>query len=123
MGSGTGSYHEMMRKALNDEAWCALACAHPHNQFLFFGVEYGLIGIWALAYYFYRPLRYGGGLGLRHQALLAGFMAVFVVDSLTHGPMWLARENFFFSFILALLAAGLTVSSKLSSESAHQAGP
>lgn len=122
-GNGTGSYHELMRRALNDDAWCAVACVHPHNQFLFFGVEYGLVGMLALAYYFYRPLRYSRGLGLRHQALLVGFMAIFAVDSMTHGPMWLARENFFFSFILALLAAGLSVSSNLNSGSAHQVSP
>jgi O-antigen ligase len=123
LGTGTGSYHEVMRKALSDDAWCAVACAHPHNQFLFFGVEHGLMGILALIFYFYRPLRYGGGLGLHHQALLAGFMAIFAVDSMTHGPMWLARENFFFSFVLALLVAGLTVPSKLSSELVHPANP
>jgi O-antigen ligase len=119
-GTGTGSYHEMMRKALNDDAWCATACAHPHNQFLFFGVEHGLLGIFALVFYFYRPIRHAKALGPGNQALLMGFLAIFAVDCMTHGAMWLARENFFFSLMLALLVAAYRPPADFNTESARQ---
>lgn len=123
LGTGTGSYHEMMRKALNDDAWCAVACAHPHNQFLFFGVEHGLLGVFALAFYFYRPVRHARALGPSNQALLIGFLAIFAVDCMTHGAMWLARENFFFTLMLALLVASYRSPSDFNTESARQANP
>jgi len=39
---------------------------------------------------------------------LLSFLAIFVVDSLVHGALWLAVENHLFTFILALLMAEIS---------------
>lgn len=105
IGHGTGSYHSLAEKAFNDKAWCGIVCFHPHNQFLFFGVEYGVIGILAYAFYFYRPLRYALRDRPKSQPLLLSFLGIFALDSMTHGAMWLSVENHFFTFLLALFMA------------------
>lgn len=105
IGHGTGSYHSLAEKAFNDNAWCGIVCFHPHNQFLFFGVEYGIIGILAYAFYFYRPLHYAFRGKPTPQALLVSFLGIFALDSITHGAMWLSVENHFFTFFMALFMA------------------
>ena len=105
IGSGTGSYRHIAKQAFPDSALCGIACVHPHNQFLFFGVEYGLLGIAAYLFYFYRPYRFASALGTPHKALLLGFLGIFFVDSMVHGALWLAVESHFFTFVMALFMA------------------
>lgn len=104
IGGGTGSYHTLANEAF-DSAWCGIVCFHPHNQFLFFGVEHGLLGIFAYAFYLYRPARFGLNQKPPLRPLLLSFLSILLVDSMTHGPMWLSVENHFFTFIMALLMA------------------
>lgn len=105
IGSGTGSYHALAKESFNNDAWCAIVCFHPHNQFLFFGVEYGALGILAYAFYLYRPTRFGLAQKPPLRPLLLSFLSILIIDSMTHGPMWLSVENHFFTFIMALLMA------------------
>jgi O-antigen ligase len=108
IGTGTGSYRHIAKQAFTDPTLCGIACVHPHNQFLFFGVEYGLLGIAAYLFYFYRPYRFASDLGTPHKALLLGFLGIFFVDSMVHGALWLAVESHFFTFIMALFMATAT---------------
>ena len=105
VGAGTGSYRHIAKQAFTDPALCSIACVHPHNQFLFFGVEYGLLGIAAYLFYFYRPYRFAVGLSTPQKALLLGFLGIFFVDSMVHGALWLAVESHFFTFVMALFMA------------------
>jgi O-antigen ligase len=105
LGAGTGSYRHLAKQAFNDSAMCNIACVHPHNQFLFFGVEYGLIGVVAFLFYFYRPYRFANTLTTDKKGLLLGFLGIFFVDSMVHGALWLAVESHFFAFMMALFMA------------------
>lgn len=105
IGAGTGSYRHIARQAFTDPALCGIVCVHPHNQFLFFGVEYGLLGIAAYLFYFYRPYRFASTLSRPQKALLLGFLGIFFVDSMVHGALWLAVESHFFMFMMALFMA------------------
>jgi O-antigen ligase len=105
LGSGTGSYGSLASAACGERPDCDVISYHPHNQFLFFGVELGLIGLFAFCYYLYVAAKASAGLAPPRQALLLSFLAIFVVDSLVHGALWLAVENHLFTFILALLMA------------------
>ena len=105
LGSGTGSYGSLARASCGERPDCGVVSYHPHNQFLFFGVELGLIGLFAFCYYLYVAAKASAALAPPRQALLLSFLAIFVVDSLVHGALWLAVENHLFTFILALLMA------------------
>lgn len=121
IGSGTGSYRHIAKQAFPDSALCGIACVHPHNQFLFFGVEYGLLGIAAYLFYFYRPYRFASALGKPHKALLLGFLGIFFVDSMVHGALWLAVESHFFTFMMALFMATATASKPTATQSPQAA--
>lgn len=108
LGSGTGSYGSLVRTECGDRPDCAVINVHPHNQFLFFGVELGLIGLFAFCFYLYAAAKASAKLEPPRKALVLSFLAVFVVDSLVHGALWLAVENHLFTFILALLMAEIS---------------
>ena len=42
LGWGTGAYHEQICRVVEKPEWCRVFNWHPHNQFLFFGVDHGL---------------------------------------------------------------------------------
>jgi O-antigen ligase len=105
LGAGTGSYGSLARAECGDRPDCDAISVHPHNQFLFFGVELGLIGLFAFCYYLYAAAKASAKLEPPRRALVLSFLTIFVVDSLTHGALWLAVENHLFTFILALLMA------------------
>jgi O-antigen ligase len=108
LGSGTGSYGSLVRSECDDQPNCDVISVHPHNQFLFFGVELGLIGLFSFCLYLYAAAKASAKLEPPRRALLLSFLAIFVVDSLVHGALWLAVENHLFTFILALLMAEIS---------------
>lgn len=109
VGHGTGAYHSLAAKAFNDPVMCDIACFHPHNQLLFFGVDHGLVGIVLFLFYLYRPIRYAWGSIDAEAVLLLSFMAVFAVDIMVHGALWIHMEAYFFFSMLALLMSSATV--------------
>ena len=112
LGSGTGSYGSLARVECGSRPDCDAISVHPHNQFLFFGVELGLVGLFAFCYYLYAAAKASARLAPPRRALLLSFLAIFVVDSLVHGALWLAVENHLFTFILALLMSEVSAADK-----------
>jgi O-antigen ligase len=104
-GAGTGAYGTLAREACGQAPPCDVVSVHPHNQFLFFGVELGSLGLLAYVLYLSSAARGAGQLPRPQRALLLSFLAIMVVDSLVHGALWLAVENHLFTFVLALLMA------------------
>ena len=104
-GAGTGAYGTLARAACGEHPSCAVVTVHPHNQFLFFAVELGILGLLAYVFYLFSAARFANHLPLTQRALLLSFLAIMVVDSLVHGALWLAVENHLFTFVLALLLA------------------
>jgi O-antigen ligase len=102
LGAGTASYHQLAEDRLQDAGACAVACVHPHNQFLFFGVEYGLVGMVLFGFYFVSAGRHATRLPPLLKATSLGFLAIFLADSLAHGSMWLSGEQHLFTYMLAL---------------------
>ena len=111
LGTGSGGYPQTATAYFQDTVTCGITCAHAHNQFLFFGVENGLIGValylafiasavvaaWRTA----TPLVSGGA---------ACTIAVLVADSLTHGPFWIANEFHFFAVAIPVALAAIATS-------------
>jgi O-antigen ligase len=79
---------------------------HPHNQFLFFGIEHGLLGI----FLYVALLMALAARALQHTeaALRASglaFIAMLAVNSLFNSPLWSGRESLMFLLLSALLIA------------------
>lgn len=106
LGWGTGAYHQQFCRIATSQGWCDAGRFHPHNQFLFWGVEYGLVGLLVFLFYLARPIHHAVRQDRAQKAVILGFMAIFVMGSMTHGSLWLSTENHFFTFMLALLMAG-----------------
>lgn len=105
-GHGTGSYHELAKNAFADDLMCQIGCFHPHNQFLFFAVEHGLVGVVFLLFYFIAALRIALSRILPEKILFVSFLCIVFIDALAHGPLWLFMEAYFSFGIMALLASG-----------------
>ncbi len=115
-GHGTGSYPILSAIAFNDKVICDIACPHPHNQFLLFAVEHGLIGLCALLFILWRFLKFSFSLCTPEKLLLLGFIAIFIVDCMTHGALWLRMESYFFVYMFGLLMSYANLSKKLSKQ-------
>lgn len=110
-GTGTGSYSTENCKLTQSDEDCARFGWHPHNQYLFFLVENGVLA----AVLFVALLISLVAAARKRQApdkfLLLGFAAALAADSLVNSPLFSARESHFFILIMALLMAGPVVSS------------
>lgn len=106
LGWGTGAYHTQTCRIVEKPEWCDVFSWHPHNQFLFFGVDHGLLGILAYLALILSMV----WLALRDKdahsrTMLLGFAGLLAVDSLFNSPLWSSRENHFFTIMMALLIA------------------
>jgi O-antigen ligase len=105
-GWGTGSYdHESCRMIVNPVE-CVEFGWHPHNQYLFFWLENGLPGLLAYLFLIFRLVSYGRAAAAPDRFLILGLACALIADSLTNSPLFSARENHFFLFMMALLMAG-----------------
>lgn len=105
-GHGTGAYRMLAEQIYTDRVVCATSCIHPHNQFLFFGVEYGLVGVLAYAFFLWRPFSSGMKSDPRGRLMLVSFVMVMFVDSFINGPLWVTTERHLFASFLPLLMSG-----------------
>lgn len=105
-GHGTGAYHVEICRMMKDPAHCPTFSWHPHNQFLFFGADHGLIGI---GLYLALILSlYGAAIKSEYReakVLLCTLASVLLVNSFLNSPLWSSRESQFFLFMIALLTA------------------
>ena len=105
-GWGTGAYHTQICRTIEEPAQCQVFNWHPHNQFLFFGAEHGLIGVLALVWLIFSVVRYGWSLPRPGRVVPLGFAVILLVDCLFNSPLWSAREAHFFIAMMALVMAG-----------------
>jgi O-antigen ligase len=106
IGWGTGAYHSKICDVMPDPGRCDHFNWHPHNQFLFFGIEHGLLGI----FLYVALLMALAARALQHTeaALRASglaFIAMLAVNSLFNSPLWSGRESLMFLLLSALLIA------------------
>jgi O-antigen ligase len=45
IGHGLGSYPIVSSNNFKDRVMCEVACRHPHNQYIFYALEYGFVGL------------------------------------------------------------------------------
>lgn len=102
VGTGSGTYHGI---AAQHFGHCEFTCTHPHNQYLFFGMEYGLIGLGAFLWLLWRLLGMARRSTAPERDMLFALVAVLAVDSLFNVPLWYRAQSYFFYAMLGLLVA------------------
>jgi O-antigen ligase len=105
LGFGTGSYGREFCRVAETVEWCNLGKAHPHNQFMAMGVQFGLIGILVYLSLIASILWQSYRLPTRDRLLATGLALTLFVDSLTHAPLFLVTEAQFFTLMLAVVLA------------------
>lgn len=106
IGHGTGAYHELAKEAFANDTMCKIGCFHPHNQFLFFAVDHGVVGVLLFCTYLFGAVTMALQRNQAEKTLFLAFLAILFIDALAHGPLWLFMEAYFSFGIMALLAAG-----------------
>jgi O-antigen ligase len=106
LGWGTGAYHTEICRVIGDPEKCTIFSWHPHNQYLFFGADHGMLGIFSYVALLISMVWFAlKDKELESRVLLLGLAVLLAVDSLFNSPLWSSRESHFFLFMMALLAA------------------
>lgn len=105
LGHGTAAYPVLAPGHFTNPAWCAVVCVHPHNQFVFFLFEQGLVGLLLFLWFVGAMARQGWREDTPSRALMMAFLAILCVSNTTHSSFWLSTENHFFILMSALLMA------------------
>lgn len=104
-GWGTGSYTRQFCRVVNSPQWCALGGFHPHNQFLLYGVQLGVVGVLAYVWFLVAPWIQARDMSLPDRTLLLGLALILLISSLFNAPLFFANEANFFLIMLAVLLA------------------
>jgi len=102
-GHGTGSYRWLAERVFTDTTMCKISCVHPHNQFLFFGVEHGIFGIAAYILLFVGAVKVAWVVERRYKLIIMGLIAIILVDSFINSPFWISSERNFYMAIFGLV--------------------
>ena len=101
-GWGLGSHGVKWCEIAPEPEWCQVGDTTPHNQFIFFAVELGGVGL-ILFLLILASLFWAGWQGGEYRPLMMGFLATFKGDSTVNASMWNAREYNFFILVMCLL--------------------
>jgi O-antigen ligase len=115
LGHGVGSYRFLAEKVFLDPVMCSISCTHPHNQLLFFMVEYGVFGIFIFGMFlhaFFLVLRFWRRRSLDVYAVVAGVLTIFLVDSFINSPLWISSLRNFYIGMFSLIFIGYAIAKK-----------
>ena len=105
LGHGMGAYPVVSEAHFQDPDMCLHGCRHPHNQYLFYTVEFGLIGLALLMFVLYQSF-------LKHRSMSPEstmplvVLVVFVLSSLVETTLWYRGFLYLFVPLLALSMLG-----------------
>jgi len=106
VGYGTGSYRGIIGGAFNNSAVCDIGCMHPHQQYLMYWLEFGLIGLCifvgallSIAIYHFRQARF--------HALALPVLLVFCMSGFVETPLWYRGFLYLFVPLLGLVSIRL----------------
>jgi O-antigen ligase len=102
LGTGAGTYPSL---AAQHFGHCTWVCEHPHNQYLFLSMEFGVTGLLAFVWLLWRVFLTARHSTNAENVLLMAFLAVLAIDSLINVPLWFRGQSYFTYSMLALLIA------------------
>ncbi len=105
LGHGVGSYTPLAKAAFADDTMCAIGCAQPHNQYLLFGVETGVVGILAFVGLMVSALVVWRRLPDQNP-LIPVYVVILALTCLSDSGLFVRAQAYFFVPILGLLASG-----------------
>jgi O-antigen ligase len=105
-GWGTGSYSREFCRIAKTEAWCSAGRYNPHNQFLFFGVQLGLLGVLAYVFWIASAAYVLRRVPQYEKALATAILVTLVIHSLLDSPLYIVTESTWYPLMLAIFAAG-----------------
>lgn len=100
-GFGTGSYASEFCRIADSTEWCEAGKFHPHNQFIAFLVQLGIIGFIAYLIFIGSAIKSATNQPKTIQICALGLIATLTVDSMTHAPLFLVTEAQFFILMSA----------------------
>lgn len=106
-GHGTASYPVLARQHFTTTEWCSVVCPHPHNQFLFFLLEQGAVGLLLFLWFIVAITREGRRHDPSRRAFVLAFVGTLCAASLTHSALWLSTESHCLILMSALTMASL----------------
>lgn len=115
-GWGTGSYHSQWCEHVTAEGWCEFGRWHPHNQYLFFWMEHGILGLVLFVLFVVSPIWMTRKMPESPRRIAWCFSALFAVNSLINASLFSSRESHFFVMMTCLACAGIAMQSVRSSQ-------
>ncbi len=106
LGWGTGSYAMEYCRIARSPEWCKLGAYNPHNQFLFFAVQFGALGLLALLAWLVTAAKVIRQLPLNKQMIGFSLLATLIVHSLLDSPLYIVTEGTWYPLMLGIFAAG-----------------
>lgn len=118
-GTGTGSFETEACRLNASREECKLFGWHPHNQYLFFTVENGVLGGLLFVALIVSLFYAARNRSTPDKCLLLGFATMLAANSLVNSSLFSARESHFFIFMMALLLAGPVIEQPNTEQSPH----
>jgi O-antigen ligase len=107
LGTGLGTYRQIAAIHFShfQPSDLAYTVIHPHNQYLFFAMEYGVLALMSFCWLLWCLAKTAYMSNSTDRSVLFAATAVLAVDSLFNVPLWYRAESYFFYAILGLLVA------------------
>ncbi|MFN3629516.1 MAG: O-antigen ligase family protein [Casimicrobiaceae bacterium] len=105
LGWGTGAYAEQFCRVARSPEWCAVGYYNPHNQFVFIGVQLGLVGLAALLIWLVAALASLWRLEPTERLVGLALVVSFVIHAMLDSPLYIATESVWYPLHLALASA------------------
>lgn len=101
LGHGLGSYPMVAEVFFKDAAMCDVGCKHPHNQYLFYWVEFGLVGLGLFLWMLYQALKMHRSLS-QDSTMPLVVLLVFALSGLVESTLWYRGWMYLFIPLLGL---------------------
>ena len=106
LGWGAGSYAMEYCRIAKSPEWCKIGSYNPHNQFLFFAVQFGLLGLVALVAWLFTAGWVMRALPLGDKLVGFSLLATLLVHCLLDSPLFIVTEGTWYPLMLGIFAAG-----------------
>jgi len=101
IGHGLGSYPIVSSNNFNDPVMCEVACRHPHNQYIFYALEFGFVGLFVFLLFIktiYSRLKFSD----ESSVLPLVVICILVSASFAESTLWYRGFMYLFVPLLAI---------------------
>lgn len=106
LGWGAGSYAMEYCRIAKSPEWCKIGSYNPHNQFLFFAVQFGLLGLATLIAWLITAGWVMRTLPLGDKLVGYSLLATLLVHCMLDSPLFIVTEGTWYPLMLGIFAAG-----------------